>query len=264
VSPGGTNVADLISITNENAQRGAIDATSHLSAQKIWLFSGTRDSVVPQPVMNDLQTYYQHFVGSGGNIRFVNTIAAEHAMPTDSFGNTCSTKGPPFISNCNFDAAGALLKFIYGDDLNQRNTGTLSGKFIEFDQGEFFPDRSPTRHGMAQSGFVYVPASCEKSRNQQCKLHVVFHGCLQDPTNMHPRDTYVKNTGYNQWADTNNLIVLYPQAAPMMLNASFMIANPNACWNFWNFEGDDANFATKSGREMAAVKGMIDRIAGSR
>lgn len=105
---------------------------------------------------------------------------------------------------------------------------------------------------MASSGWAYVPASC--GSGQQCKVHVVVHGCQQDPTKI--QDKYYRSTGYNKWADTNNIIMLYPQTAPSSTG------NPNGCWDWWGY--DDANYAKKSGRQMAAIKGMVDRVsAGS-
>ncbi|WP_036022375.1 PHB depolymerase family esterase [Paraburkholderia mimosarum] len=254
VGPGGTNVQQLINVTDQNAASGTVDPTANLANQKIWMFSGTADTLVPQPVMVDLENYYRHYINSG-NIQFKKNVAAQHAMPTDFFGNPCSNLGTPYINNCNFDAAGELLKWIYGSNLNPKNTGTLGGRFVEFDQSEFIDDHNPTAHGMANSGFLYVPADCEKNANQPCRLHVVFHGCLQDPSNI--QDKFVKNAGYNKWADTNRILVLYPQAAAKFPN------NPNACWNWFDFDRDDPNFARKSGRQMLAVKHMIDRIAGS-
>lgn len=251
VSPGATNVPSLIKITDQNAADGAIDATSNLGNQRIWMFSGTADTLVPQAVMNDLETYYRHYVTNGANIQFKKDLPAQHAIPTDFFGNACSNLGSPYINNCKFDAAGALLNWIYGGNLKSKNNGNLGGKLIEFDQSEFIAN--PTAHGMAGSGFLYVPASCQGSGSQTCKLHVVFHGCLQDPTNI--QDKFIKNTGYNKWADTNDIIILYPQAAPI-----FPLTNPNACWDWWSY--DDPSYAKKSGRQMVAVKGMIDRIAG--
>jgi hypothetical protein len=81
--------------------------------------------------------------------------------------------------------------------------------------------------------------------------HVVLHGCQQDPTKI--QDAYYRNTGYNKWADTNNIVVLYPQTAPSSSG------NPNDCWDWWGY--DDANYAKKSGRQMAAIKAMVDKIA---
>jgi hypothetical protein len=251
-----TNVAQLIAITDRNAGRGVIDNTGNLDRHRIWLFSGTSDTAVPQRVMDDLFTYYRHYI-KAASIFYKNDIAAEHAMPTDFFGNPCATRADPFISNCRYDAAGQLLQWIYGS-LNPKNTGQLGGSFVNFDQGEFIDQASD--HGMAPDGWLYVPAAC--ANREPCKLHVVFHGCKQYETYRYSSGlgpvtfgtTYVRNTGYNKWADTNNIIVLYPQATASG-------PNPNGCWDWWGY--DDSNYAVKSGRQMAAVKGMIDRIVSA-
>jgi hypothetical protein len=253
VAPGFINVAQLIAITNLNAGGGLIDATSNLAQQRIWLFSGTNDTVVPQRVMDDLFTYYRYYI-PGDRIFYKKDIPAEHAMPTDFFGNSCATQGDPFINNCNYDAAGQLLQWIYGS-LNPKKTGQLAGSFINFDQTNFIDQTSD--HGMAPDGWLYVPAAC--ASNQRCRLHVVFHGCRQYETYRYPSSsgqvtfgtTYVRNTGYNEWADANNIIVLYPQATAYG-------PNPLGCWDWWGY--DDPAYAVKTGRQMAAVKSMIDRI----
>lgn len=40
---------------------------------------------------------------------------------------------------------------------------------------------------------------------------------------------FVENAGYNEWADANNIVVLYPQAR----TANLGFANPQGCWDFW-------------------------------
>jgi hypothetical protein len=64
--------------------------------------------------------------------------------------------------------------------------------------------------------------------------------------------TFVRNTGYNKWADTNNIVVLYlrPRRPPLI--------HP-VCWDWWGY--DDPNYAIKIGRQMAAVRQMMGRIA---
>src|SRR5215813_188675 len=141
-----TNVAQLIAITDRNAGRGLIDATGNLARHRIWLFSGTNDTAVPQRVMDDLLTYYRHYITDPANIFYKNDVPAEHAMPTDFFGNPCAVRNDPFISNCNYDAAGQLLQWIYGS-LHPKNTGQLGGSFINFDQKPFIDQTSD--HGMA-------------------------------------------------------------------------------------------------------------------
>jgi chitodextrinase len=201
--------------------------------------------------MNDLSTYYRNYVPAS-NVSYKSDLDAEHAMPTDFFGNACTTRGDPFINNCRYDGAGSLLQWIYGN-LQPHNTGTLTGNIIEFDQREFIL----SGHGMGDRGWIYVPRDCQTG---SCRLHVVFHGCKQYPEYQYFSGTsmvtfgmtYVRNAGYNRWADTNRIIVLYPQATTSS-------GNPNGCWDWWGY--DDPNYAVKSGRQMAAVKQMIDRIA---
>ncbi len=98
-------------------------------------------------------------------------------------------------------------------------------------------------------------------------VHIVFHGCKQylgaryylGPGGQ-IGDTYVKNTDYNRWADTNSIIVLYPQANALNVGTRLPKVNPLGCWDWWGY--DDANYAKKSGRQLVAVKGMLDRLTG--
>lgn len=254
VAPGSTSVDQLVEITNQRARNGLIDPTQAMARQRIWMFSGKLDSVVPTAVMNDLYTYYRHYIGDL-NIRYRNDVDAEHALPTEGFGNPCADLGKPYLGNCGVDAAGELLKWIHGDDLRPKSSNGLSGRLVEFDQSEFFDDRKPERHGMAGSGYAYIPATCDKNLNRPCRLHVAFHGCRQNVDEVD--DRFVRHAGYNQWADTNNIIVLYPQTT------STFLRNPRACWNWFDFNRDDPDYASRNGRQMQAIRAMIDRVAGN-
>jgi len=57
-----------------------------------------------------------------------------------------------------------------------------------------------------------------------CRLHVAFHGCLQSEQAI--GDKFYAHAGYNRWAATNRIIVLYPQTVASH-SAPF---NPNGCW----------------------------------
>jgi hypothetical protein len=252
VGPGATDVQQLIEFTESSAKGGGIDPLAGLARQRIWMFSGKEDSVVPQAVMDDLHVYYRRFV-STANIRYHKDIPAQHAIPTEAYGNACDKLGLPFINACGFDGVGDMLKWIYGAGLNPKNQAAPGGRMLEFDQAEFVGDRRPEAHGMAGSGFLYVPAACAAA-NTSCKLHVAFHGCKQDVANVQER--FIRHAGYNQWADINQLLVLYPQAAAS-------VRNPNACWNWFDFNQDDPHYAEKKGQQMRAIKAMIDRITGA-
>ena len=239
-SPAGIPTSTLVSTTNSWASAGSIDPVANLQSSKVYLFSGSIDSTVKQGVMDALKTYYNSFVPAA-NVVYKKDIAAEHAMITDDYGSACSTKGSPYINDCNFDLAGAILAHIYGT-LNARNNGTLpAGNFVEFNQSQFI-----TNHGMAPTGWAYIPQAC--TSGTQCRLHVVLHGCQQNVTLV--QQQYVRNTGYNRWADTNNMVMLYPQTST---------AATNSCWDWWGY--DNANYSKKSGPQMAAIKAMVDQVS---
>lgn len=241
-SPAGISVSSLVSTTNNWASQGLIDPVVNLQSSKLYLFSGTLDSAVKTGVMDALKTYYNSFVPTA-NVIYKKDLAAEHAMITDDYGSGCSTKAAPYINDCNFDLAGAILAQLYGG-LNPRNATTLpAANFVQYNQGQFV-----TGHGMAANGWAYVPAAC--TTGTQCRLHVVLHGCKQNETDV--QQQYVKNTGYNRWADTNNIVMLYPQTST---------AATNSCWDWWGY--DSANYAKKSGPQMVAIKAMVDQISGT-
>jgi hypothetical protein len=176
---------------------------------------------------------------------YVHDIAAGHAFITEDEGSACGITESPFINDCDYDQAGAILQHI--DGTLDPPAASLTGRLIEFDQAEFLPD--PLTHGMGQSGFAYVPASC--AGGEPCRVHVAFHGCKQTADQI--GDLFLTGTGYNRWADANHLIILYPQAHETP-------SNPNACWDWWGY--DDPAYLTRSGRQMAAVRAMLARLAG--
>ena len=94
-----------------------------------------------------------------------------------------------------------------------------------------------------------------------CRLHVALHGCQQNYDTI--GDKYIKNTGITRWADTNSIIVLFPQtkvdSASHPTSASGSLANSNGCWDWIGWYG--TNFAQKAGTQMAAIKAMVDQVS---
>lgn len=241
-SPSGIPVSTLVNLTNDWASQGLIDPLSNLQNSRIYLFSGTLDSAVKPGVMDKLQSYYSS-VAPTAQVVYKKDLAAEHAMVTDDHGNACSVKAAPYINNCNFDLAGAVLQQLYGS-LNARNPAALAeGNFVEFNQAAFV-----TGHGMASTGWAYVPQACQAGGSATCRLHVVLHGCKQNLSDV--QQQYVRNTGYNRWGDSNNIVMLYPQTS---------LTATNSCWDWWGY--DSANYAKKSGPQMVAIKAMVDQIS---
>jgi len=96
-----------------------------------------------------------------------------------------------------------------------------------------------------------VPQRCQ---SEHCRVHVAFHGCRQGAAEIGER--FVREAGYNRWADANGLIVLYPQAIQRYSPFAF---NPRGCWDWWGYTG--ALYHTKSAPQIRAVKAMLERLA---
>jgi poly(3-hydroxybutyrate) depolymerase len=65
----------------------------------------------------------------------------------------------------------------------------------------------------------------------------------------------VTKSGIDQWADTNNFIVMYPYAVEALDPV-----NPMGCWDWWGY--DDPNYATKAGTQIGIVYKMVQRATG--
>ncbi len=233
-----------------------IDNKANVANQKIYMFVGSSDSTVGPNPMAAVKTQYTNNGVTAANMEYVQRASTAHVMPTDfdaTGNNTCSTSASPYISNCGYDGAKAALTKFYGT-LNARNNAPAAANYIEFNQSAF-----TSNPGMAATGWLYVPASCQSGT--QCKVHVALHGCQQGYATI--GDKFVKNTGYTRWADTNNIIVLFPQAkvdsTSRATAASGSLGNPNGCWDWIGWYG--SNFAQKAGTQAAAIKAMVTQLS---
>ena len=95
---------------------------------------------------------------------------------------------------------------------------------------------------------VYIPEACAGKAG--CRLHIALHGCEQnrDQVGM----TFIEGSGFARWADTNRLVILFPQVEASVLN-------PKACWDWWGYTGK--NFLTKDAPQIAAIWRMVERLA---
>ena len=234
------------------ASLGQVDPVENLAHGKVYLFSGTKDTTVKQTAMDAVRDYYKLAGVPPSHLLYVNKMPAGHAFLSPSFGGSCGTTAPPYIDQClvkgqPYDQPGAVLTQIYGE-LAPKAT-TLSSAAVAFDQTEFTSAAS----GMASTGYVYIPAACQASGGAGCAVHVVFHGCKQGAAEVQ-NDVFEK-LGYNPWADTNKIIMLYPQVEPTAIPA-----NPQGCWDWWGYSG--LNFQTQSGPQLSAIRAMVKRVTG--
>lgn len=243
--------AELISVpllqseAEKMAASGAIDDLSNLNGSRIYIETGRYDTVVMQPVVNKTAAWYAKYVHPS-NQKETAYLHAEHCWPTDSFGSPCLYLGEPYINNCGFDAAGTLLQHVYG---TLKPRGTPDGaSLVLFDQATYGADKQIS---MNSEGAAYIPAACH---TQECRLHVSFHGCKQTIKDI--GDKFYTHTGLNEWAETNNIVVLYPQAVESELRPQ----NPQGCWDWWGYT--NRHYASKTGPQMVVVQKMIQALGG--
>jgi poly(3-hydroxybutyrate) depolymerase len=225
------------------ASEGRIDPLADLADDRVYLFSGTNDDTVQPRVMDAARAFYRRSGIGEENVRFVDDLAAGHAFIVEDATNACGATASPFINDCDYDQAGAILAHLYGPLESPRAAD--ESRLFEFDQVEFLDD--PESHGMSSTGYVYIPAACASA--QGCRLHIALAGCKQTPADI--GDLYPRTTGYNAWAESNRLVILYPQS-------SASPGNPNGCWDWWGY--DDPAYHTKQGRQMMAIARMAARL----
>lgn len=238
------------------AQEGLIDPVANLAKQRVYVFSGSSDRVVKTIVVDQVEKYYLLAGVAPSAIVYSKNIAAGHAILTAREEDApCAATQAPYINNCGFTQSHQLLRHLAGAGSQPPNLGQSTGQLIRFDQAEFVKG---SRNSMDDIGYAYIPLDC---RDNACAVHVVFHGCQQGARNIGAR--FYAGTGYNQYADTNRLIVLYPQVRA----SNGVPANPQGCWDFWGYSSDDSskpNFQTRQAPQMAAVMAMVRRLGQAR
>jgi poly(3-hydroxybutyrate) depolymerase len=236
------------------ASLGTIDPVANLAGQPVYLWSGTKDQVVNPLEMVDLQTQY---LRHGANVRFDNTFPAAHGWESPNGELDCGTAGSPYMVKCSangtvYDSVQTWLTMFLGS-LAPRNDGKLQGALMTFDQAEF--GASPNV-SMSPTGSVFVPKSCAQGKT--CGFVLAMHGCLQQSALIGGR--WVAQAGINEWADTNGLVVLYPDT---MASTAPAPTNPNACFDWWGYSNQvDPNYAIKSGLQMSVLYAMVQRVTG--
>lgn len=233
--------------TRALAHMGQIAPVSNLANARVWMFHGRQDTLVKRSVVDSLVLYYSEFVNEA-DLAYVAHVDVGHAMPTDRFGSTGASKPEsPYISNCDYDAAGALLTHIHGP-LKARQDA-VAGNLLAFDQRPFL-----SRHAglsMDDMGFMYVPNGAQAGR--PCGVHVVLHGCKQHRGAI--GSTFAEHAGYNEWAEANDIIVLYPQATAIQ---NFSTFNPAGSWDWWSYTGPD--YALRTSAQMSSIVQMVEAL----
>jgi len=242
-------VGEIVALTNLWSTEGAIDPVAGLARDRVWIFHGAKDPYVRKPVADAVEAYYRALVQSDNVVR-IEYASAGHTFPTArSDAKACESSEPPFLGDCDLDAAAALLTHLYGP--LQGGRPMQPGELAEFDQAPYA--KASGSASLADHGWIFVPESCSGTAQPQCRLHVVFHGCKQGATPIGKE--FILGAGYLEAAGANRIVLLFPQ-----VEASYVPLNPMGCWDWWGYE--DATYAARAGPQMAAVRMMIGDLLG--
>ncbi len=222
-------------------QEQLLPSTANLRDDKVWILHGSADSTVAPVVGAALVSQYQQWVAPE-NIKFVDNKPFAHHFPTSSAkGTACDVSEPPFIASCNYDAAGELLTHLLGSV--QPKVETTGGSLVKLTQ-------SQAGSQLAKTAFAYIPKRC--AAGEPCRLHISFHGCKQHFASV--GDAYLTQTGLNQYADSNDLVILYPQAAASAFN-------PHGCWDWWGYTGEQ--YISNKAPQLQAVMLLASHLASA-
>lgn len=240
------DVAALVAFARKASAGRAIASARNLQHARVWIFHSVKDAIIGRGVALALVDYYRHFVPDE-NIKFVDDVDAAHGWPTVDAGIDCLELGGDFINACGYDTAGELLNQLYGD-LSTPTNPVTNERPTRIDLSGYFQSGS----GIASIAYIYVPQACRGARSD-CRLHISFHGCRQGSEFI--GDRFAANSGLNEWAEQNRIVVLYPQIESSA-------SNPQGCWDWWGYTGPQ--YDLKSGKQIAGIDAIISAFARSK
>lgn len=270
------------------ASQGVIDPMVNMVGKPAYVYSGLHDTVVAREVMGAVDTQLRNLTLNVSVLtRF--DIPSEHAFIVDNV--TCQAPnrahtepfcgpkpGPtpghgghnvggccgdcryewwrPPINNCGYDMAGEMLQHLW-NGLSPRSHFKPENLF-SIGQSRFVPaNTTVSQLRMDPIAWLYVPSACLSTSIGSafsCRIHVHYHccGCSWRVLNM--GTSMVAETGLNSWAEANDIVILYPQAADYWDDA-----NDTGCW-YWDSSYAGKPFDTQNGLQLMTVISMVNHI----
>jgi hypothetical protein len=232
---------------HERAAVGSIGALANLADDRVLVLHGREDLKVAPAVGAAAAALYERLVTDAPGLRLSVRLDGEfgHVLPKAGEGDECNNPQAPFIGRCGLDAAGLVFESLYGTAAKDVADAPI-GELRRFDQTALAGEGPDPL--LADEGFLYLPPQCVEGR---CGLLIAFHGCQQNADKV--GEAFVREGGFNRWADAFDVAVLYPQT-----RASFAPLNPNACWDWWGYSG--ADYDTRSGAQLQWLARALDAL----
>lgn len=243
-----TDPEGIEQIARRWSAEGKIDPVSNLSGKPVYTYHGTKDPLVRGSVSDAGVQFYRDF---GARTAYHVTDPAGHGWPTPNAPLDCGTTFYPFLINCGNDPQGEMLRHWLGNSAVKAPAATQSGTLSWHDQDRYVPGGWAQWYSLAGGSYLYTPDSC--ASGAACKLVVALHGCLSN--NKFVGSRFARESHLNEYADTNNLVILYPQT-----DISLVRGNPQGCWDWWGYTGSD--YARKSAPQMRTILNEVHALGG--
>jgi len=228
----------LATVVRERAAAGMLAPLAGLAGDRVYVLHGRDDATVAPALATSVAGVYEALSDESGGIRVEHDTqrAFPHLLPTLDRGADCTLGGEPWLGRCGFDAAGEIMSQLFGAPAREP-AADASGELLRFNQAPFAPPGADPV--LAEAGYLYLPEAC--AAGAACGVMVAFHGCQQNADKV--GEAFVRDAGFNRWADVHRVAVLYPQ-----VRASYLPLNPKACWDWWGYTGED--YDTRDGAQL--------------
>ncbi|WP_430390647.1 extracellular catalytic domain type 2 short-chain-length polyhydroxyalkanoate depolymerase [Dyella sp. 20L07] len=241
------DAAALAVRAQQRSAAGEIGALKYLAHGHVYVLHGKDDALVAPVVAEAAAHFYQQLRDSTPGLKTLQVNddgerAFAHNLPIAASGDDCDKSVSPYLGHCGFDAAGEIFSQMFGKPAHAATTA--KGELRRFNQDTYRPAGADAF--LAAEGYVYLPPGCLAGKS--CGLVVAFHGCKQNAEAV--GEAFVKDAGFNRWADVYDVAVLYPQT-----RASTAPLNPQACWDWWGYSGTDYD-----SRQGVQLRWLVDAV----
>lgn len=273
--------------------KNLIAPLANIQNQKILLYQGQLDQVVNPKMLTKNVEFYKSQNVSDENIKIIDNPNGAHTFPTDDKKlNPCDAQGPPYVSSCDLNLAGEILKQALGTPELARNTDDDITLLHIVNQ----KTSDTTPESIGNYGYLGASPFCLENPSL-CQIHVALHGCemsdafdqklddkfseyiklgflemykkserppwrfylpvIEDQIPQMGALAFVKEGGYMDYVnDQNRLMVLFPQT---WITEKNYPGNPKGCWDWYGVSGD--NYQTNQGAEPKWLNQWIKVIS---
>ncbi len=244
--PDAPDAARLADRARERVAKSQLAPLDGLHGDRVLVLHGQGDALVAEPVTQASFALYENLARDAEmELEYDASGEFAHVFPTLEAGGDCGVTAPPYLGKCGVDVAGRMMRSLFGAPAAAAETA--GGSLVPFVQSPFAPAERDAL--LDESGYLYVPPQCVGDK--ACGLLIVFHGCEQNAAAV--GETFVRDAGFNRWADVYDLVLMYPQT-----RSSYLPLNPKACWDWWGYSG--ADYDTRDGVQLQWLANAVEKL----